>query len=179
MKKIILTAIAVFAFSFANAQDVKSFGFSKGDVYITGSLKSVTSTVNDFNSYTSFAPAIGYFLTNNIALSAGYATASQGKVNETSFSIGAAYVFNAKNQFSSNVSLGYGFGSGTNAVEYKTTSLQLAYGVNYFVSSHFALNASIAGLNYVSTTPTGGSSVSTTTVGLDMRNLSLGLAYKF
>jgi len=39
--------------------------------------------------------------------------------------------------------------------------------------------ASIAGLNYVSSTPTGGTAVSQTTIGIDMRNLSLGLAYKF
>ena len=38
MKKIILTAVAVFAFSFANAQDSKSFGFAKGDTYASYQL---------------------------------------------------------------------------------------------------------------------------------------------
>ena len=177
MKKIILTAAAVFAFSFANAQDSKSVGLAKGDIYVTGTVSSVSTSGSD--SATSFAPAVGYFLTDNVALSAGFATASAGEVKESTFSIGAAYVFNAKNQFSSNVSLGLGFGSGTNVVDYKTTTLKLAYGINYFVSSHFAVMASIAGLNYVSATPDGGSAVSTTTIGIDMRNLSLGLAYKF
>jgi len=127
MKKIILTAVAVFAFSLANAQDKKEsgFGLSKGHFYATGSFKSVTSSVSGSDSATSFAPAVGYFLTDNVALSAGFATSSAGKVKESTFSIGAAYVFNAKNQFSSNVSLGLGFGSGTNVIDYKTNNLQL------------------------------------------------------
>ena len=179
MKKIILTAAAVFAFSFANAQDSKSFGFSKGDIMGSATVSSVSSSASGSNSATTLAPSIGYFVTDAIALSAGFATASMGDVKSTDFQVGAAYVFNAKNQFSTNVSLGLAFGSGTDGGDYKAMGLQLAYGVNYFVSNHFAVRADIAGLRYVSVTPDGGTAVSTTSIGLDMSNLSLGLVYKF
>jgi hypothetical protein len=179
MKKIILTAVAVFAFSFANAQDSKSFGFAKGDSYASGSFSSTSSSLSGSNTVTSFAPSVGYFVTDAIALSAGFSTASNGNVKSTDFQVGGAYVFNAKNQFSTNVSLGLAFGSGTDGGDYKAMGLQLACGVNYFVSSHFAVRADIAGLRYVSVTPDGGSAVSTTSIGLDMDNLSLGLVYKF
>ena len=186
MKKIILTAAAVFAFSSANAHDAKSFGFSKGDIYATGSVSSTSSSVSGSDSATTFAPSVGYFFTDNIALAAGFATSGEGKVKSSAFSIGAAYVFNAKNQFSTNVSLGLGFGSGTasglvagSTYDYKTTTMQLSYGANYFVSNHFAVRADIAGLTYQSATPDGGSATSTTTIALNMRNISLGLVYKF
>ena len=179
MKKIILTAAAVFAFSFANAQDAKSFGFAKGDIFGSATVSSVSSSVSGSDTATSFAPSVGYFVTDDIALSAGFSTASAGNVKSSDFQLGAAYVFNAKNQFSTNVSLGLAFGSGTDGGDYKAMGLQLAYGVNYFVSNHFAVRADIAGLRYVSVTPDGGSAISTTTIGLDMSNLSLGLVYKF
>jgi hypothetical protein len=185
MKKIILTAAAVFAFSFANAQDAKSFGFSKGDVYATGSFSSSSSSVSGSDSATSFAPSIGYLFTDNIALSAGFETASEGKTKASAFKVGGAYVFNPKNQFSTNIGLGLGFGSGTNQAsatttyDYKVTTMQLMYGATYFVSSHFAVMANIAGFSYVSATPDGGSAVSETTIGLNMSNISLGLVYKF
>ncbi|NBW27504.1 MAG: porin family protein [Flavobacteriaceae bacterium] len=179
MKKIILTAVAVFAFSFANAQDSKSFGFAKGDIYATGTVSSSSTSVSGSSTATNFAPSVGYFVTDAIALEAGFSTASSGNVKSSDFQVGAAYVFNAKNQFSTNVSLGLAFGSGTDGGDYKSMGLQLAYGLNYFVSNHFAVRANIAGLSYVSVTPNGGSAVSNTTIGLDMSSLSLGLVYKF
>ncbi len=36
MKKILLSALAVMAFGFANAQDSESAGFSKGDLFVSG-----------------------------------------------------------------------------------------------------------------------------------------------
>ena len=177
MKKIILTAAAVFAFSFANAQDSKSVGLAKGDIYATGTVSSVSVSGGD--SETTFAPALGYLVTDNVALFAGFSS-SNGASKSSDFSIGAAYLFNAKNQFSSNVSLGLGLGSQTiSAVDYKTTTLALKYGVNYFVSSHFALRADIGGLSYSSIKASGADAVNTTAINLDLRNISLGLAYKF
>ena len=38
MKKIILSAIAVCAFGFANAQDKESYGFASGDMYLGGRI---------------------------------------------------------------------------------------------------------------------------------------------
>ena len=178
MKKIILTAAAVFAFSFANAQDAKSFGFAKGDIYGTGGVSSLSSSASGSNTITTFNTAIGYFLTDNIALTAGFETMSNGNIKESAPKIGAAYVFNAKNQFSTNISLELASGSGTLVSDYKFTRIDLSYGVNYFVSNHFALRANIAGLKYESTTPNGGSANSTTEISLNLSNISLGLVYK-
>ena len=68
MKKIILTVAAVFALSFANAQDKKEskgFGFSEGDIFVEGSL--TMSSTNDKNtevktSSTDFSPKAGYLV---------------------------------------------------------------------------------------------------------------------
>ena len=190
MKKIILTAAAVFAISFANAQDKKDsgMGLAKGDVYVTGSLSSRSSSVSGSDTATEFAPSVGYFLTDNISLEAGFSTAKNGDVKSSLFGLGAAYNFNAKNQFSSRVSLSLATGSGTDLIDtgiglvawdYKATALSLGYGVRYFVSSHFSLTADVAALNYTSVTPDGGDAESTTELGLNMSNISLGLSYKF
>ena len=191
MKKIILTAAAVFAISFANAQDKKDsgMGLAKGDVYVTGSLSSKSSSVSGSDTATEFAPSVGYFLTDNISLEAGFSTAKNGDVKSSLFGIGAAYNFNAKNQFSSRVSLSLATGSVTDIYDdpmmgpilfdYKATSLSLGYGVRYFVSNHFSLTADVAALNYTSVTPDGGDAESTTELGLNMSNISLGLSYKF
>lgn len=182
MKKIILTAAAVFAFSFANAQDAKSFGFAKGDSYGKGSFNSSSLSGGGMSSSSSsFAPSVGYFLTDNIAIAGGFSTSTaDGGANESSFGIGAAYVFNAKNQFSTQVSLGLAFGSGNTPVNYKTTVLQLGYGANYFISNHFIVSADIAAFSYTSAkADAGGDAVTSTSIGLNMSNISLGLAYKF
>ena len=68
MKKLLLSAVAVFAFTFANAQDGE--GFSKGDVFISGSVGFNSSKQGDAKSNEfSFSPAAGYFLTENITKS--------------------------------------------------------------------------------------------------------------
>jgi hypothetical protein len=191
MKKIILTAAAVFAISFANAQDKKDsgMGFAKGDVYVTGSLSSKSSSISGSDTATEFAPSVGYFLTDNISLEAGFSTAKNGDVKSNLFGLGAAYNFNAKNQFSSRINLSLATGSGTELVDlggmtptafdYKATALSLGYGIRYFVSSHFSLTADVAALNYTSVTLDGMDAESTTELGLNMSNISLGLTYKF
>ena len=86
MKKIILTAAAVFAFSFANAQDAKSFGFAKGDVLLGGNVTSVT------NGQTVIYPTLSYFVTDEVALEAGIKSTSGGTAaSSTDFSVGMKY----------------------------------------------------------------------------------------
>jgi hypothetical protein len=179
MKKIILTAAAVFAFSFANAQEAKSMGFAKGDVYASGSIS--TSKVGDADASTTFAPSVGYFVSNNISLAASLATSNDGDDKSTLIGLGAAYVFNAGNQFSSRIGLNLGFGNKDEVIDSKSTEVSLSYGINYFVSSHFALTADLAALNYVSEKDdvAGAKAVNTTSIGVNLSNISLGLAYKF
>ena len=53
MKKILLSALAVFAFSFANAQEeTSSFGFSKGDFILEGNIGITSVSVPNGNSTT-------------------------------------------------------------------------------------------------------------------------------
>ena len=81
MKKVFLTAAAIFAFGFANAQDKKESngeGFSNGDVFISGTAGISTSKTGDFKTNTSvFSPSVGFFVADNIAvgLSVGFQTA--------------------------------------------------------------------------------------------------------
>jgi len=181
MKKIILTAAAVFAFSFANAQDKKDsgMGFAKGDFYASGSV-STESVSGGGDSSNSFSPSFGYFISDKISLSAEFATEKMGDDKASAFGVGVAYHFNAGNRFSSHIGLSLATGSGTTtALDYKLTGLSLGYGIKYFVSSHFALMANVAALNYVSVTPDGGDAVNSTQLGLDLSNISLGLIYKF
>jgi outer membrane protein len=181
MKKIILTAAAVFAFSFANAQDKKDsgMGFAKGDFYAAGTF-STRSVSGGGDSTNSLAPSFGYFISDKISLSAEFATEKMGDDKMSAFGAGAAYHFNAGNQFSSHIGLSLASGSGTiSALDYKVTALSLGYGIKYFVSSHFALTANVAALNYTSVKPDLGDAVNTTELGLDLSNISLSLVYKF
>lgn len=79
MKKVLLTAVALIGFGFANAQDeVKSFGFSKGNILIEGNLgfsnSKQTANSNGLNAQDdkknsfNFNPKAGYFLTDKIAV---------------------------------------------------------------------------------------------------------------
>jgi hypothetical protein len=86
MKKIILTAAAVFAISFANAQDAKSFGFKKGDFLLSGNVSSVT------DGETKISPTLSYFISDKMALEAGITSKSGGTAgSSTDFNLGMKY----------------------------------------------------------------------------------------
>src|SRR5690606_38194531 len=72
MKKLILSAVAVFALTFANAQEGEpTFGFSEGDFLIEGNIN--FSSTNNKNtevkeSSFNFNPKAGYFISDDIAI---------------------------------------------------------------------------------------------------------------
>ena len=73
MKKIFLTVAAVFAFGFANAQEATTTdgGFAKGDLFLSGGIGFSSEKTGDVKSSGfNFSPAIGYFISENIALGA-------------------------------------------------------------------------------------------------------------
>ena len=192
MKKIILTAAAVFAFSFANAQEAKSMGFAKGDFVVSGSITTLSADTFDEDgeklsaSTTTFAPSIGYFVTDDISLSASFAsvTADLGdeEIKSSVFALGAAYNFNAANQFSSRIGADVGFGNTSDGdIDVKSTSFRLGYGISYFVSKHFALSADLAAFQYTSAKADveGAKAATSTSFGVNLSNITLGLAYKF
>ncbi|MBS1533848.1 MAG: porin family protein [Bacteroidetes bacterium] len=197
MKKIILTVAAVFAFSFANAQDKKggSEGFSQGDLYLTGTANLTNSKTGDVKSDgLTLAPGVGYFLTENIALEgslsfkSGKDTNAAGVETKTSgfgIAAGAKYLFTPADKFS--LSIGGNISYMSTKVEVgggdattKEIGINVPVGLNYFVSSNFALTSTWGGLGY-SSNDNGGKGADKTNkfgLGLDMSSISFGLLYK-
>ena len=73
MKKVLLSAVALLAFGFANAQEEGkgNGGFAKGDVFVSGAVTFGSSKTGDFKANAfEIAPKVGYFVTENIAVGA-------------------------------------------------------------------------------------------------------------
>ncbi|KVV15400.1 outer membrane beta-barrel protein [Flavobacterium sp. TMP13] len=159
MKKILLTAVAVFAFSFANAQDSsKSFGFSEGDVLVEGNF-SFNST-NDKNTDTKtnslgFNPKVGYFLTDKFALGlelevANGSTEVAGIDTKKSSNFGAGvfgryYFLELGERFKTYAEVGVDFNNGKDGLgnmetKYSGVGFGAGLGLNYFVTENFAIN---------------------------------------
>lgn len=179
MKKIILSAIAVCAFGFAQAQDKGAEGFSKGNVYASGTLSS--KSVKGGDSSSEFTPAVGYFVSDNISVEGMFSTSKNGDAKSSGFGVGAAYHFNPSNQFSTHADLDFMSGSTDDGAgaKAKVSDISLGYGFNYFVSKHFAIHGDMAAISMSSVTPDGGTAVKTTEIGVNLENISVGLTYKF
>lgn len=202
MKKIILSVAAVFAFGFANAQDKKEdnggMGFAKGDIFITGAF-SVNST-NDKNTdvkTNSFeiAPQVNFFLTENISLGAMISYTSEKAENAVAdtqddstiaFGLAGRYYFTPANQFSVFGELAAEYRSMTDNLaepEFKVNGFgaALSPGIVYHVSSHWSLEAKWAVLGFASAKADvdGAENVTAFSFGADLRDLSIGLNYKF
>jgi hypothetical protein len=199
MKKLLLSAIAVMAFGFANAQDPVSTGFKQGDVFISGSVGySSTKTGDNKNDQFTVIPRAAYFVTNNIALGAqiGYTTATQtvdtplGSIDNDvdTFQAGVfgRYYFTPARNFSFFGQLGVGFSStknkpdGGDDTKDSGVNVGLAPGISYFVSDHIALEATWGLLGYSSYNPDGdGDNTNTFDIGVDLENINFGIVYKF
>ena len=202
MKKLMLTAAAVFAFGFANAQEGK--GFSKGSMFLSGTATISNEKSDDFkvNEFT-IAPKFGYFVDSNIAIGLGLGfgngeVKSDGETvaenDVTSFgAFGRYYVkttgfapFAELNVNYSTTSTEYveflgeltPFGSGNDV---NTLSVNLAPGFNYFISDSFALETSVGVLGYSSSKEDvdGAEATNKLKLGLDFSNINFGLIYKF
>ncbi len=203
MKKIILTVAAVFALTFANAQDTKEStggaGFSNGDLYLTGTAgfssdKTGDSKVDGFT----LSPGLGYFVTDNIALEGQInfesaktddGAGNEQKNNGFGIGVGARYFWTPASQFS--LSIGGNITYMSTKVEVTTplgsaegTQKEIGFniplGMNYFVSDDWALTAEWGGFGY-SSNDNGGDGAEKTTgfnLGLDLSTISFGLLYK-
>lgn len=157
MKKLILSAAAVFAFTFANAQEEeKTFGFGEGDIFVEGNIG--FNSTNDKNSDTktnafNFSPKAGYFITDDIAigLDLGFgsskAEVAGTEVDKNSeFGIGVFgryYFLDLGARFKTYAEVGLGFNSGKEGVaefKYSGFGAGAGLGINYFVTENFALN---------------------------------------
>ena len=203
MKKLMLTAAAVFAFGFANAQEGGN-GFSKGSMFLSGTA-TISNEKNEDLKVNEFTVALkfGYFVDSNIAIGLGLGfgngeVKSDGETvaenDVTSFgAFGRYYVkttgfapFAELNVNYSTTSTEYveflgeltPFGSGNDV---NTLSVNLAPGFNYFISDSFALETSVGVLGYSSSKEDvdGAEATNKLKLGLDFSNINFGLIYKF
>lgn len=166
MKKIILTVAAVFALSFANAQDKKEskgFGFSEGDIFVEGSL--TMNSTNDKNtevktSSTDFAPKAGYLVSDNFAvglslgIESGKTTSGSVTSKTSGFHVGAFgryYFLELGERFKTYTEFGFAIGSDKSAASVKTNTFDLGagLGMNYFVTPKVAISFGLGNvINY-------------------------------
>ena len=205
MKKILLSAAAVLAFGFANAQeDTTKGGFSAGDAFISGTVSFGSEKTGDFKTNEfNFSPRAAYFINDNIALGLelGYMHSKEEnafEIKTNSFEIGAfgRYYFTPANSFSLFTQLEAAY------ITYKQESesvdfnerngfgVRFAPGISYFISEHFALEATFGVLQYITVKPDGiqfdgqntyesDESTDSFEIGLDMADINFGIVYKF
>ena len=191
MKKIILTVAAVFALSFANAQDKKesSEGFAKGDLYLSGTFNfsSDKSSAEVKTDNLTLSPSLGYFLTENIALVGGLDYTSNkvddAKTSGFGLNAGVKYFWTPASKFSLSIGgkLSY-MTTKDDATDIKVNiiGLNVPVGFNYFVSDSFAITSEWAGLSYTSAKAdiTGAKAATGLGLGINMSKISFGLLYK-
>jgi len=199
MKKLLLSALAVCAFTFSNAQETEtteSNGVAKGDMMISGAFGFDSESTGDLkeNSFT-IAPRFAYFVSDNISVGAkiGYTSTKKDdgvaddiKTNALSLGAFARYYCSPTTKFSLFAELGADFTSykweqGSADADSSGFGLGVAPGVSYFLSDAFAIEASWGLLGY-NTNDNGGNGADSTDkfeLGLDTRDLTIGFAYKF
>jgi outer membrane protein len=206
MKKVLLTAVAVFSLTFVNAQEEEKagFGFSKGNVIVEGNLG--FGSTNDKNtevktSNFEFNPKAGYFLTDKFAIgvelgvdsfkeeTAGTETDKTSNFNAGVF--GRYYFLDLGQRFKTYAEAGLGMTSGkaktspTTDVKYSGFGAGAGLGINYFVSESFAINFGLTDiLSYGTAKVDGGKNVSGFNANVNVFNnffttAQFGLTFKF
>jgi opacity protein-like surface antigen len=198
MKKVILTVAAIFAFGFANAQETTDGGFANGDVFISGAVGFGSSSTGDVKTNAfEIAPSVGFFVSPNIALGGrlGYLSETDDsgvlETKQNTFSIGVfgRYYMTPAAKFSLFGELAVDYATskfddgvpGTDDQKANGFGVQVAPGVSYFLAKNFAIEASWGVLGYSSVKPDvdGAESTDSFQIGLDLRDINLGLVYKF
>jgi outer membrane protein W len=194
MKKLILSIALIAAFGIANAQE----GFSKGNTFLTGSLKISSQNDKDEDTKsnsTNFAVGVGHFLSDNFALgvnlgigSARITEASNSTEETSEMNVGAfgRYYFSPKSKFSMLGHLGVNYTS----MKYKTFTPDLKFsgidifaapGFNYFVSKNLSLEAVIGKIGYSSAKAdvTGAKGTTNFNFNFDFSNVGFGMNFRF
>lgn len=201
MKKILLSAVAIMAFGFANAQDTPTKGFAKGDVFVSGSVGFGSEKTGELKSNVfNISPKAGYFVTENIAVGVklGYTSGKDTnqvgpgtvEVKTNAFEAGAfgRYYFTPASQFSFFGELSAGFNSSKSEIEgvpgeskSNGFNVGLAPGISYFVSNNIALEATFGLLGYNTNKPDfdGAESTDTFNIGANLSDIRFGIVYKF
>jgi outer membrane protein W len=150
----------------------------------------------DFKTNTfDFVPAVGFFVSDNIALEANLIVGSgkdefgefEDKVSSFGGALGATYFFTPASRFSFTVGAGLSYVSskfeqtGEEDLSNDTFAIAVAPGINYFISNHFALRASVGALSYSSSkndTPNA-EAFNSFGLNLDLSDINFGVTYKF
>jgi len=172
MKKYILTTFALLFFIITSAQDKNTVGFYKGNIVASGSLGLLNSSGSSGSSVNTFVPSLVYFTSEKISV--GFNTSiNDGDIN--GYGVSTSYHFNPANQFSSQL----GFHLNLDKVAGTTTTAEIKYTINYFISKKLFLSTSITGLKHEIKNPDIGPDLDTTTLGLNTENISFNIGYKF
>ena len=204
MKKIILSAIAVCAFGFANAQDKGGTGLASGNIVLSGDVAYSSQSYGDSKlSGMTLSPGLGYMMSDNLML-VGQVGITSGSGNETvgndakssglALGAGVRYFFTPADNFSLSLGGQFSYGSDKNNVgvdaagdtvllasdvKINTMGLSVPLGLHYFMSNNFAVSATWGGLGYSSSKVDGASEATNTmNLGLTMSSVSFGLLYK-
>lgn len=171
MKKVLLSAIAVFSLTLANAQEEsKGFGFSKGNMFLEGNISFSSSSdmetfkgqdiEEDKNSSMNFSPKFGYFMSDKLALGAELFVGNSKNentvfgtpnvVNETkSSSFGAGvfaryYFLELGQRFKTFTEVGAGFGSSKNEMNGTETGTGNSFGIGVDLGMNYFVTEKMA-----------------------------------
>lgn len=204
MKKVLLSAVAILGFTFANAQEEEAatgFGFAQGDIIVEGNLgfsstndKNTETKTNDFR----FNPKVGYFLNDKFAVGvelgvgsdktevAGTETDKNSNFDAGVF--GRYYFLELGKRFKTYAEAGVAIESGKAGLadaKYSGFGFGAGLGMNYFVSDSFAINFGLTDiLSYSSKKWDGAENVSEFDANVNVFNnffttAQFGLTYKF
>lgn len=196
MKKVLIIAVlAVFGLTNVNAQEASN-GYEKGDVFISGAIGygSESTEINKSNTF-EISPGIGFFVSENIAIGVqfgyknnksknviGNTTTTTEDISTVSLGGFGRYYFMPDNEFSLFAELAVGYVSReNNLTEFKVNGFGVGFapGISYFLSDHFALEATFGIFSYASAKPADSEeSADTFRIGLDMSNINFGIVYK-
>jgi len=203
MKKLLLSALAVCAFTFANAQEENTEAnyIAKGDIMISGTVGFGTESqdvvkTNNFD----FSPSATYFVSNNIGvgMKVGFGsgksenvTADETKTSSLKLGAFGRYLFTPSSKFSVFGELGFDYvttkGETTNAsvtidhADNNGFDVAVGPGICYFVSKNFAIEANWGALGYKTRKDDfdGAEAANEFGLNLDLADINFGLAYKF
>jgi outer membrane protein len=191
MKKTILFSLLFLSLNDAFSQTKE--GFIKGNSFVTGSFNFESKDSSSVTENTvEFSPTFGYFISNNLVLG-GRLSVGQNKTtdsivikNNTTFSFGvfARYYMSPKSRFSVFGQLGMNYNTKKEKLSKSSVTgfdIGLAPGISYFLSDHFAVEATFGRLGFETSKPDveGAKSKSIINFDVNLSNVGFGLIYKF
>lgn len=199
MKKYLLVfTLTLLSITLTSAQeDDQEFGFTKGDVFLSGSVSYSKATQALVETKTfNFIPMGMFFVSDHFSINGGLliGTSSNESINgnstfdESSFGFlaGSSYYFTPENRFSFALSLAFSYEKinfDDNAgfeTDVTRTAIAFSPGFNYFVSERFALQASLGAISYSDVNNDDGVFPATDRFGidLDLSNITFGVLFK-